>query len=379
MKILFFYPENPLLLSQGNHARALALLHYFKDRNINVDFVSENDNSDTSNLNQRIINEKLVSSHYFIRKFTKKKHLLWYFFCFSLPNKLLSKQRQFNRVRKGQQKDFNRILQNNSYDYIVISYACWAPLIENNRYLKKAKLIIDTHDFLTAQFIGSRDFSLGKSFETEINLLRLFDSVITISNEERYLFSHFIGNKTALITHPLPNNFFKSNTNKVFDIIYIASDNPHNNIGAKWFFDKVYPLLSNAINIVVVGNVTRTIKNYSNVTKIDFTENLDTYYANSKIVICPIFTGTGLKIKVIEALSYGLPVVCNEKGVDGMINKINNGCLVTDNPSEFANYIESLLTDTSYYESITSASKNYFLENNEKTEVYKNIDKLFKK
>lgn len=39
MRILYFYPENPLSLNQGNNARANALLEYFKNRSIEVDFV----------------------------------------------------------------------------------------------------------------------------------------------------------------------------------------------------------------------------------------------------------------------------------------------------------------------------------------------------
>lgn len=378
MKILFFYPENPLLLSQGNHARALALLHYFKDRNIEVDFVSEEfDDPKTLICNQKMCEEKLISNQYFIRKFIKKKHPLGYFFTCSLPNKLFGRAKQFNRVRMGQQDDFNNILKNNSYDYIIISYACWAPLIQNNPYLKNAKLIVDTHDFLTAQFKDVKGFSLGKFFETEIQLLELFDTVVVISNEEKYLFSQFTKKDVALITHPLPNKFLNSNETKEFDIIYLGSNNAHNITGAKWFFEKVYPLLPNTVKILVIGGVTASIDDYPNVTKIKFAENLDTYYANAKMAVCPIFSGTGLKIKVIEALSYGLPIVCTEKGIDGMNNKTDNGCLVTDDAVQFAANIEKLLSDKAYYDSTAAASKRYFLKNNDSAAVYKNMDALF--
>jgi len=59
--------------------------------------------------------------------------------------------------------------------------------------------------------------------------------------------------------------------------------------------------------------------------------NLVEFYQNVSIVICPMFSGTGVKIKVLEALSYGIPVVTNQRGVDGLLNKSANGCLVTEN------------------------------------------------
>jgi glycosyltransferase involved in cell wall biosynthesis len=377
MKILYFYPDNPLLRSQGNHARALALLNYFKDRNIKIDLVSECSSTEKALANEQDIKKlNLAENHYFIKKFDRKKYPLNYFFTISLPNKLFRRVKYFNRIRIGQMNDFNAILKNNSYDYIIISYACWAPLIQNNINLKNAKLVIDTHDFLTAQFKEFKDFNLGRFFETEINLLKLFDLIITISSEEKYLFSQFTDKKVTIVPHSLPNKFTNSNFEKNYDIIYVASDNEHNIKGAAWFFDQVYHRLPSSIKILVIGGISKTVKNYPNVKKIAFAEDLNPYYVDSKIAICPMFSGTGLKIKVIEALSYGLPVICNEKGVDGMINKIDNGCLTTNDTNQFANYINNLLTDKTQHSHFSSLAKKYFLNNHDCQKVYANIDSL---
>ena len=377
MKILYFYPENPLLLSQGNHARALALLHYFQDRNIEVDFVSENFNDKNTLLkNEQLISEKLVANHFFIRKFEKKKTKLKYFFRYSLLNKIFRKLKRFNNVMPGQQNDFNEILKKNSYDFIVISYASWASLIYKNKHLKNAKLVVDTHDFLTSQFKNSKNFKLGKFFSTEIKLLQLFDKIIVISTEEKYLFSQFLNNEVEIISHPLVSNHFQS-INKEYDIIYIASNNTHNVTGVKWFFNNVYPLLNKSMKIMVIGGICKEISEYENVTKIDFAANLYNYYTNSKIAICPMFSGTGLKIKVIEAMSFGLPIVCNERAVDGLLNKTNNGCLVTNDKQEFADYIHKLLVDEDFYSEISFQSKKYFTDNNDIQSTYKSIDKIF--
>ena len=44
-------------------------------------------------------------------------------------------------------------------------------------------------------------------------------------------------------------------------------------------------------------------------------------------------------------MNHGIPVVCTARGVDGFPDKTRNGCLVTDDPKEFASYINSLCTD----------------------------------
>ena len=69
-----------------------------------------------------------------------------------------------------------------------------------------------------------------------------------------------------------------------------------------------------------------------------------------------------MKIKVVEAMAKGLPVVCNERGVDGLPDKTKSGCLVTDDKYEFADYIMKLLIDTQYYREIADNIFAYYEE-----------------
>lgn len=376
MKILYFYPENPLLLTQGNNARANTLLEYFKTKNIEVDFVGENSkffNIDDSN---KLKQEKNLNNVYLLNGLVRKNNKLKYLFLFSIPNKLSGIIRQFTRLRFGQKKEFENILKNNSYDFIIISYAYWSDLVKNRVLLKNAKLIVDTHDFLTSQFQHSKKFSLGKYFEEEINILNKFDEILVISTEEKFIFSQFIKKPIHIVAHGLPvKNTIES---KTIDIIYVASDNEHNVAAAKWFFEKAYPHLDQNIKITVIGKITKHINDYDNVSKIGFINDLDEAYTSSKIAICPMLTGTGLKIKVVEALSFGLPIVCNERGVDGLLNKTKNGCLVTNDEIEFANNIKKLLENSNFYDQISNEAKAFFNETLNTDVVYKTLDAIFK-
>lgn len=147
MKILYFYPENPLHKTQGNNARALALLEYFKDRKIEVDFVGVATTVFTSEEIDNLKNEKLISNGYLLPIFIRKKNKLKYFFYQSLPNKITRKIGLFDRTRIGHYDAFNAILKANEYDVVLISYVYWSKLVKNGLNLKNAKLMIDTHDF----------------------------------------------------------------------------------------------------------------------------------------------------------------------------------------------------------------------------------------
>lgn len=375
MKILFFYPENPLNKSQGNNSRALAFLEYLKDRNATVDFVSISSEKNKYKSLKELEEKKLFSKGYLIEEFDRRKNKLKYTFGISIPNKITRKIVAFDRAVAQIREDFNKILKSNQYDYIIISYAYWSSLIENNSNLGEAKLLVDTHDFLTSQFQNTKKFKLGKYFEEEIKSLNLFDEIFVISTEERYLFSQFINKPIHLVTHALPSQ--KTKEEKKYDIVYVASENEHNVKGAQWFMNKVYPLLSKSINILIIGKVTNHIENIENIEKIPYAEDLNDYYKQSKVVLCPMFSGTGLKIKVIEGLSFGLPIVCNDRGVDGLTNKSHNGCLVTNDEVEFAQNIEKLISDSNYYNKISEEARTYFNENHNQETVYKQLDKIF--
>ena len=377
MKILFFYPENPSASIQGNNARAFALLQYFKSKNHKIDYVGIASKSFSEVDLESIKKADLIENGFLLREDKPISKTLSYLFTYAIPNKLKGRIRDFDRTRFGHKEQFLKILKDNQYDYIIISYAYWAELIRENKYLKNAKLIIDTHDFLTSQFQNQKRFNLGKYFNKEIELLNLFQKVWVISSDENYVFSQFVSSEVITIPHALQAKF-QLNSAKKYDLVYVASSNEHNVKSVKWFFEEVYPKLNHNLSICVVGKINDHIPELPNVTKMHFVEDLNRVYSESRVAICPMLSGSGLKIKVVEALSFGLPVVCNPRGIDGLINKTNNGCLVTEDATTFSKYIEQLLTDKSFYQQQQTLSENFFVNYLSVESVYLELDKVFK-
>ncbi|MEC0264322.1 glycosyltransferase family 4 protein [Paenibacillus anseongense] len=148
---------------------------------------------------------------------------------------------------------------------------------------------------------------------------------------------------------------------KDIDLLFIGYDNSYNIEGIRWFLENVYPHLDSKINITIAGKVVEHIdKNYSNITKLGYVENLDELYSRTKISMCPLLNGTGMKVKVIEAMSYGIPIVCTSRGVDGFPDKTQNGCLITDNYKEFGHFINQLLNDNNFYQKSLNEVAQYF-------------------
>jgi len=383
-KVLFFMPDNPLKKNAGNRTRALSMLSYFKSRNFEIDFVSEYFTGKWNETDIKAFEQAgLANNTYVIKKKPSKKNILYYLIFYKLPNFFYQNKAWFFPLQFPElvtlrfKRAFKKILKNKDYDYIFINYASWATLVENNQLTKKSIKVIDTHDFITAQL--QKKVNIGQSFKEEIRRISLFDIALAISVEEQYIFSQFCKSKVVLAPMMLdkPQNLHDIEE-KPFDLIYVASDNVHNQKAAKWFFNEVYQLLPANIQICVIGQINEHLSiKAPNIIAVNFAEDLSIYYQKAKVALCPMLTGTGTKIKVVEALSYGLPIVCNTRGIDGLINKTDNGCLVSDDPVEFANNIIKLLTDESEYKKQAENAFAAFSINYEKERCYKNLDTVF--
>jgi hypothetical protein len=74
-------------------------------------------------------------------------------------------------------------------------------------------------------------------------------------------------------------------------------------------------------------------------------ENLADFYEQVRVVVVPMRFGAGVKIKTIEALQYGVPVVATEVGAEGVDTDDPRVLLVTNDPSAYALHVATLLSD----------------------------------
>ena len=75
-------------------------------------------------------------------------------------------------------------------------------------------------------------------------------------------------------------------------------------------------------------------------------EDLRPYRKGATIFINPMRLGSGLRVKILEAMGSGLPVVTTSLGAAGLPAQNGMNCFINDTPKGFANAISWLLTDT---------------------------------
>lgn len=372
-------PEDPIGDKAGNTTRCFQLLQYFQKNNESLDteFISFNVWKDDSikKFHQIFPSIKLTIVR---RQGPKTKSYLKYFIIDKLPRIIsrLFKGATISRCTPYINRHFKKAVRGKKYDISLISYAYWGELL---KFIDSSYSINDTHDFVTKQNLVINKYQpkkIGKMFQNELTILREFHEIWSYSVEEHFIFDQFLQNKVRLMPISYPFHQLDADRNIEYDVLYVASDNPHNKESIKWFIENVLPKLEN-VKITAIGKICKLIPDHPAIQKLGVVEDLSEYYQKSKITICPMISGTGIKIKVLESLSYGLPVVTSRRGVDGLLNKSKNGCLVADDAVSFADYIERLLNDPILYSRLSMEGSEFFQENYSKEHELSLLNNVF--
>jgi len=364
----------------GSITRTMQMLHFLNDTTgqNEVDFLSLREWWGTAWTPDAVsaFHETFPGINLMVRdyKIEWKKHPLKNWTHYRIPN-LPTKVRKC--LTKGSIDEMNshirpqmaKIVNAKRYDMVIISYATWGKgMIDLLAY--KPYLILDSHDFITAQYAssGHKASEIGKVFQSEIDVLRKFDEIWTFSIEEKYIFEQFTEAKVVHIPISFPKKPLSSpkNTHK-YDVVYVARDNIHNVRSVNWLLDSVLPEFRDDFKIHVAGSICGVLKDrkQDRIVLHGIVDDLQELYDHSRITICPMLSGTGVKIKVLESLSNNLPVVTNTRGVDGLAQKKNNGCLVADEPAAFAGHMERLLNDDAFYEKARQDAHKFMSENHD--------------
>lgn len=276
---------------------------------------------------------------------------------------------------------FKDVLSKNNYDSIIFSYAYYSRLADF--IPKKIRKICSVSDFLSIQQMEVGNCKFGEAVDEEIEAINKFDKVFFISSDEMFFFSNFLENiETYYLPHYLDDkiNDKKAEPQKrSIDILFLGSDNIHNIKGIDWFLKDVYPKIKKRnYKITIAGKITKKIdkESYPNIEFINYIENLSDVYNKTKLIISPLKSGTGIKIKIVEAMAYGLPIVCTSRSLMGFMEKKENGCLVADSADNFSKAIIHLLTNDNEREKLSIQSRIQFNKYFNREYVKKNVEKI---
>lgn len=251
---------------------------------------------------------------------------------------------------------FNRNLLNflqetikkNHYDLLYLDHS---QMFLYGKYFPEIKKILMAHDVMAQRFSRTGNLMNRKL------VLSAEGKLMSVPNSTIFTFSEKDCNiiKAAYGLESRATNFFLDQM--VIDSVPTQTDKrivffgkwkrADNFEGLKWFFDNVYEKLDKSVCISIIGKwlpdaFEKDLKRYGNVEYLGFVENPYTMIANSMATISPLFSGAGVKVKVVESLACGTPVIGNDIAFEGISEIYNRFMIKADTPEEYANAINNI-------------------------------------
>lgn len=150
--------------------------------------------------------------------------------------------------------------------------------------------------------------------------------------------------------------------------LFVGSASLHNADGLAWFLDDIWPLVRERVpsaRLRVVGSVCdRLDRADPGVEWAGRVDDLSSEYARAAVALVPLRVGSGLKIKAVEALAHGCPVIASTVGAEGLVELVGLPLEVADVPDGFARAVCRLLDPAPTAERAASARRaaSYFGE-----------------
>ncbi len=173
--------------------------------------------------------------------------------------------------------------------------------------------------------------------------------------------------KIVVVPNGVDEKFFGAIEPYKYDkpaILFLGSfDHPPNIFAAKFLLTDIIPQVFSQNEEALFAFVGRKpppwltscaserIKIFGNV------DDVRPFLAGAKVVVVPIFHGSGTRIKILESASMGKPVVSTSKGAEGLNFRDGQSILIRDSSQEFVRAILQLLDKPSFAEEIGSNAK----------------------
>ncbi|RME10494.1 MAG: glycosyltransferase [Ardenticatenia bacterium] len=184
-----------------------------------------------------------------------------------------------------------------------------------------------------------------------------FNGAVVCSPEDEALLKDLYADvPTRVIINGADTDFFTPAQRQPADeptIMFMGTMSYYPNIDAvRYFFDEMYALLQSRVpnvRILIVGqnpvpDIRALEKQYANVIVTGKVPDVRPYLAQSHVLMVPLRLGGGTRLKIVEAMAAGVPVVSTSVGAQGLLDVAEEGALVlADTPHDFVEALVRLL------------------------------------
>ncbi len=277
---------------------------------------------------------------------------------FSALKNLFSKQSY--HISRFISEDFAKaliaILEKENFDIIQLDYLTMAVYIDVIRKHSKAKLIYRAHnvEYRIWERLAESENNFVKRWylkllakrlkNFEFDVINKVDAIVALTEEETKIFRD-MGSKVPICIAPtcfFIEEFKPVEYPKEFSLFHIGSmDWMPNTTGLKWFLKEVWTKVNVThpqIKLYLAGNKMPKeflSLNNENCHVQGRVEDAKQFIAEHSVMIVPLLAGSGIRVKIVEGMAMGKPIISTSQGAEGLHYENRKNILIADTPEEF--------------------------------------------
>jgi len=187
-----------------------------------------------------------------------------------------------------------------------------------------------------------------------------FDRVVTVTDEDRqYLLQLYPNGRQPRFSNVIPicleleSNTVENRLPNASTILFLGGMHwPPNADGVEWFAEHVLSLIRVHVpeaRFTAIGKQPpqslRAEVLAGHIHLPGYVEDVRPFWRNSGVFVVPLRAGGGMRVKILDAWAWGVPVVSTTVGAEGLACSSGNNVLLADSAEEFAQAVVQVLTD----------------------------------
>jgi len=299
----------------------------------------------------------------------------------SLPIALLHPSVLKPRIRRSYDltRTVHRLLRERPFDLIQIEFTDTARFFSRPLPLPSVLVAIDVLEKPARRRLESsrgiahwlRKADYRRTVRLEERIVRLFDKILALSKHDADLLARlYPGTSVSVLTYGLTRQIVCKNEPKGKNLLFVGAMERMVNMQSVMFtVEKLLPRLWREfpeVTFTIVGGnpapaVQELAKRDSRIRLTGFVPEVEPYLASAYAFVAPLFVGGGIIIKIVEALSAGVPVVTTPVGNEGIEATPGEELLQEETPDTLAEACLKLLRDPGFRDRIGEQGRRFAL------------------
>ncbi len=214
-------------------------------------------------------------------------------------------------------------------------------------------------------------FEYIRAIRFELNLLPLCDQIQVCTFENKSYLESFLPELAPRIDSGLRAGVdcslyaYPGGPRRPRTMLFLGSfRHTPNQVALDWFTREVLPLILAKLpdaRLLVAGSdppPRHAFRDPANaIDLLGFVDDIQPLFASCAVFICPIRSGSGVRVKLLEAFASGIPVVSTTLGAEGLARKDGEFCALADDPAAFAQNVIRILEDSAFAEEIAARAR----------------------